>query len=140
MARPNLVEDLSASVTDGDVELPPVLATQASFDEAVSFHPVQEAGEAASTELVARDHRGDQYTQRQDAISSPCQMHQDVELLERKVLLGQIVGEATHDETRRPLQIPPGREADVGTDGWCGQGRLLAVTWLRQPRLRGWAS
>ena len=53
-------------------------------------------------------------------------MHQNVELLERQIFVGQIVGEATHDETRRPLQIPPGREADVVTDVGCGQGRLLS--------------
>jgi hypothetical protein len=40
-------------------------------------------------------------------------VHEDVELLERQVLLGQIVGEAPRDEARRPLEIPPRSKAVV---------------------------
>ena len=40
-------------------------------------------------------------------------MHEDVEFLERQILLGQVMGEAAHDETRRPLQISPGCQAIV---------------------------
>ena len=127
MAGPNPVEDLSAQDRDGDIELPPILTTQGSFDEAVPFHPVQESRESASAQLVARDHGGDQCTQRQDAIPSPREVHQDIELLERHVLVGQVAGEAAHDETRRPLQIPPCREAVVVTDVGCSQGRLLCA-------------
>ena len=81
-----------------------------------------------------------QRTQRQHAIASPCQVHQDVELLERQSVFGQVVGEATHDETRRPLQIPPGREADVVSDVGVSAVASSRRCRLRQPRLRGWAS
>ena len=67
-------------------------------------------------------------------------MHQDVELLERQVLFGQIVGEAAHDETRRPLQIPPGRKAVVVIYAACGQGSLLSGIGDASSQLRGWAS
>ena len=140
MAGPNAVEDLSALVGQGDVELSPIITTQASFDEAVSFHPVQQAGEPTSTQLIAGDHGGDQVAHGQHAILGPGQMHQDIELFEGQVLLGQVVGEAAHDETRRPLQIPPGRKAFVVSDAAGNQVSLLSAIGLRQVRLRGWAS
>ena len=56
MSWPHPLEDRSALVADGDVELPTILTTQGSFDEAIPFHPVQESREPASTQLVARDH------------------------------------------------------------------------------------
>jgi hypothetical protein len=61
-------------------------------------------------------------TQRQDAIPGPGQVHEDVELVKRQVMFGQVVGEAAHDQARRPLQIPPGRQAVVVTDVAYGQG------------------
>jgi hypothetical protein len=67
-------------------------------------------------------------------------VHEDIELLERHVLVGQVAGEAAHDETRRPLQVPPCREAIVAIDIGCGQGRLPVAIGMCQLRVRGCAS
>ena len=127
MAGPQPVEAPAALVTDGEVELPSILTTQASFDEAISFHPVQETRESVSTQLVARDPGGDQGAQRQLAIPSPGRCTSTLNSssaksssarLWAKRLMMRLVAHWRSREAKRRSPSPTGRVT---------RGRLLSV-------------
>ena len=108
MLRPYRLEARPAAGRYRSVEATAVMAVESPPYQAATFHAVEQAGESASTQRVAEDHRSRQLLEGKLASRGRSQMDEDVEFLDGQALVGEVDAEPPHDESRCPLQIAPG--------------------------------